>query len=297
MRQMDTGLRYRVKRAARQIASQHRHIRSTVDAIREAAAGGAAQDLRTALVGLQNAVDAHFSLEEDVFFPAIHGLHPEYAGVMEALGREHVRFVSELRRIAEGLELSDLARFASAFEAFANSLAAHEVREEELVGVMTDALREEQREVVMTRIRTILVPVDFSAHSAEALEYAIDLAKVFGAAIHLLHCYQINVGGVSPYGLVIPEDFDREVRAAAEQKLSEWGEKARAQGITVEERISPMFPAATLADTAKEISADLIVMGTRGLTGLRHVLLGSVAERTLRVAPCPVLTVKVPRDE
>jgi nucleotide-binding universal stress UspA family protein len=284
MRQMDTGLRYRVKRAARQIASQHRHIRSTVDAIREAAANGAGRDLRTALTGLQNAVDAHFSLEEDVFFPAIHGLHPEYAGVMEALGRDHVRFVSELRGIADGLELSDLARFASAFEAFANSLAAHEVREEELVGAVTDALGEERREAVMTRIRTILVPVDFSAHSAEALDYAIDLAKVFGAAIHL-------------YGLVIPEDFDREVRAAAEQKLGEWGERARAQGLAVEERISPMFPAATLAETAKEISADLIVMGTRGLTGLRHVLLGSVAERTLRTAPCPVLTVKVPRDD
>ena len=149
----------------------------------------------------------------------------------------------------------------------------------------------------MTQIRTILVPVDFSTHSAEALAYAIELAKVFGAGIHLLHCYQINVGGVSPYGLVIPEDFDREVRAAAGQKLGEWAEKVRAEGIAVEEQISPMFPAATLPATAAEISADLIVMGTRGLTGLRHVLLGSVAERTLRVAPCPVLTVKVPGED
>jgi nucleotide-binding universal stress UspA family protein len=294
---MDTGLRYRVKRAARQIASQHRHIRSTFEAVREAAARGAARELRTALVGLQSAVRAHFSLEDDVLFPALHGLRPEYAGALEKLSREHARFVAELRRMAEGLEISDLARFASALEALASSLAAHEGREEKLVGVMTDALREERREAAMTRIRTILVPVDFSAHSAKALDSAVDLAKVFGAGIHLLHCYQINVGGVSPYGLVIPEDFDREVRAAAEQKLHEWAERARAEGIAVEEQLSPMFPAATLADTAEEISADLIVMGTRGLTGLRHVLLGSVAERTIRVAPCPVLTVKAPREE
>jgi nucleotide-binding universal stress UspA family protein len=294
---MDTGLRYRMKRAARQIASQHRHIRSAFEAIREAAARGAAREVRTALAGLQSAVHAHFSLEEGVFFPAIHGLHPEYREALDTLSREHVRFAAELRRMAEGLEFSGLARFTSAFEALVSSLAAHEGREEELVGVMTDALREERREAAMTRIRTILVPVDFSAHSGEALGYAIDLAKVFGAGIHLLHCYQINMGGVSPYGLVIPEDFDREVRAAAEQKLHEWAEKARAEGIAVEERISPMFPAATLVDTAEEISADLIVMGTRGLTGLRHVLLGSVAERTLREAPCPVLTVKAPREE
>jgi nucleotide-binding universal stress UspA family protein len=145
----------------------------------------------------------------------------------------------------------------------------------------------------MAQIRTILVPVDFSPHAERALETAVELAKVFGAKVHLLHCYQINLGGISPYGLAIPENFDRDVRTAAQRKLDEWAEKVKAGGIEVDCLVSPMFPGMTIPSTAEEIGADLIVMGTRGLTGLKHVLLGSVAERTIRVAACPVLTVKV----
>lgn len=144
----------------------------------------------------------------------------------------------------------------------------------------------------MTRIQMILVPVDFSVHSAKALDHAIDLAKQFGAKIHLLHCYQINVGGISPYGLVLSESIDREFREAAARKLAEWRERTISEGVEVKEGLTPMFPSEAISKTAREIEADLIVMGTRGLTGLKHVVLGSVAERTIRIAPCPVLTVK-----
>ncbi len=144
----------------------------------------------------------------------------------------------------------------------------------------------------MTRFEKILVPVDVSDHSREALDVAIGLAEAFGGEIHLLHCYQINVGGMSPYGLAIPENFDREVRAAAEALLEEWAEKARAAGARVHTDVSPLFPGTAISERAREIHADLIVMGTRGLTGLKHLLLGSVAERTLQTAPCPVLTLK-----
>jgi nucleotide-binding universal stress UspA family protein len=142
------------------------------------------------------------------------------------------------------------------------------------------------------KIRSILVPVDFSPHSARALERAIELAKTFGARVLLLHCYPIHVGGISPYGLVLSDDFDRQFREAAQRKLSEWGEKLAAQGVEAEEILTPMFPSEAIAQTAKERGVDLIVMGTRGLSGLKHVMLGSVAERTLRMAPCPVLTLK-----
>ena len=141
-------------------------------------------------------------------------------------------------------------------------------------------------------VRTILVPVDFSDHSAKALKQAVELAKSFGAVIHLLHCYPLKVGGISPYGLVFPDDFDRQFRDAAARKLSEWSEKAAAEGVAVEEILTPMFPSEAISSTAQERGADLIVMGTRGLTGLKHVMLGSVAERTIRIAPCPVLIVK-----
>jgi len=141
-------------------------------------------------------------------------------------------------------------------------------------------------------MRKILVPVDFSEHSARALEMAIDLAKAFGSEIHLLHCYQIQPYGISPYGIVLPEDFDREVRQAAERHLDEWRAKVLLEDVEVGASLSSRFPSLEISETASEIGADLIVMGTRGLSGIKHVLLGSVAERTLRLAPCPVLTVK-----
>jgi nucleotide-binding universal stress UspA family protein len=144
----------------------------------------------------------------------------------------------------------------------------------------------------MAEMRTILVPVDFSKHAAKALDVAVEFAKAFGAKVYLLHCYKINVGGLSPYGLVIPPNFDQEVRAAASKQLDEWREKVKAENVEAEGLISPMFPSEAIATTASDIGADLIVMGTRGLSGIKHVMLGSVAERTIRIAACPVLTVK-----
>ena len=86
----------------------------------------------------------------------------------------------------------------------------------------------------MAGFRKILVPVDFSTHSSRALQTGIELAKAFGAKLHLLHCYQINVGAISPYGLVIPESFDRDIREAATKQLAQWREKVTAQKIEVE---------------------------------------------------------------
>ena len=67
--------------------------------------------------------------------------------------------------------------------------------------------------------------------------------------------------------------------------------------MAVEQTLTPMLPSEAISSAAQELGADLIVMGTRGLTGLKHVMLGSVAERTIRIAPCPVLTVKAEQPE
>jgi nucleotide-binding universal stress UspA family protein len=142
------------------------------------------------------------------------------------------------------------------------------------------------------RIAKILVPVDFSDHAQQALELAIDLAKAFGAELHLLHCYQIYPASVSPYGIVVPETFEHDIRMAALQRLSEWREKATARGLRVQEHITAHFPSEEIVGMSDRLGIDLIVMGTRGLTGFKHVLLGSVAERTIRNAKCAVLTVK-----
>ena len=143
-------------------------------------------------------------------------------------------------------------------------------------------------------IHKILVPVDFSEHSQRALDEAVGLAKKFGAELTVLHCYELPMPGFDrhPYATVAPESYVEAVRKAAEETTRRWSERARAEGLSVEEQVKAGFPASEIADLAQDIGADLIVMGTRGLSGLEHVLLGSVAERTIRIAPCPVLTVK-----
>ena len=143
----------------------------------------------------------------------------------------------------------------------------------------------------MSRFKQILIPIDFSAHSTAAFEAAVEIAKAFDSKIHLLHCYQIQPGGISPYGIAIPPSYFAEIRDAASQQLAEWQEKHVPAGISVDSSTMSDAPSEAIIAAAKQIGADLIVMGTRGLSGFKHVMLGSVAERTVRLAPCPVMTV------
>jgi len=144
----------------------------------------------------------------------------------------------------------------------------------------------------VTQFSKILVAVDFSPHSAKALELAIGLAKTFGGRIHLLHAYHLPPLVGMPDEIVIPPDFWTGVRDAAARKLDKSAQKVKAAGVPVETHLVEFAPSDAIIETARKTKADLIVMGTRGLTGLKHALLGSVAERTLRLAPCPVLAVK-----
>jgi len=144
----------------------------------------------------------------------------------------------------------------------------------------------------MKEIHKILVPVDFSEHSRRALHEAIGLAKTFGAELHLLHCYPLQVTAIDPYGITVPEAYDRQLREAAGQRLSEWRSEVRAQKVIAVQHVTAQSPFTEIAALAEKLGVDLIVMGTRGLSGLKHVLLGSVTERTIRIAPCPVLTVR-----
>jgi nucleotide-binding universal stress UspA family protein len=150
----------------------------------------------------------------------------------------------------------------------------------------------EIRRFSMATFQNILVPTDFSDHSKAALESAIQIAKSLGSKIHVLHCYQIQVGGISPYGIALPSNYFDEIRKEASRQLNEWTDQVASDGIEVESSLSSEFPSQAIALAAEKFGSDLIVMGTRGLTGIKHVMLGSVAERTLRVAPCPVMTVK-----
>jgi nucleotide-binding universal stress UspA family protein len=144
----------------------------------------------------------------------------------------------------------------------------------------------------MSLFHTILVPIDFSHHADRALETAIQLARDSGGRLHLLHAYEIPLGTIPPYGVSIPDALLLDVRDAAARRIAKAANKVEAAGVACETQILHAPPAEGIAEAARACGADLIVMGTRGLTGLRHVLLGSVTERTVRLAPCPVLTVK-----
>ena len=144
----------------------------------------------------------------------------------------------------------------------------------------------------MPMFRNILVAVDFSDHAARALDTAIELAKESKGRLHLIHSYPILPVMPAPYEVSMPLDLERSLRASADQQLGDWAARARKAGVQVETTTTPEFPSEAIVRCAEKIGADLIVMGTRGTTGLKHLLLGSVAERTLRLARCPVLTLK-----
>jgi nucleotide-binding universal stress UspA family protein len=141
------------------------------------------------------------------------------------------------------------------------------------------------------RIETILVPLDFSAHSRRALQYAIDLAGQLGSSLHLLHALHV------PVDVRLTGDGWADLRQAPLEGLQICMGEVAAAGLKCETHLSDEYPATAIVQLAEEVGADLIVMGSRGLSGIKHVLLGSVAERTIRSAPCPVLTVVAGEEE
>jgi universal stress protein A len=144
------------------------------------------------------------------------------------------------------------------------------------------------------KVNTILVPTDFSADAETALSTATDLARIFHARIVLLHAYHVDVPVVSQMagGYSLPQGFYEDLRSHSTARVEKLAKEVAAEGI--EATGIALFEPASLGIVAQaqSLPADLIVMGTRGLTGLKHVVLGSVAERVVRLAPCPVLTVK-----
>jgi nucleotide-binding universal stress UspA family protein len=139
----------------------------------------------------------------------------------------------------------------------------------------------------------ILVPVDFSEHSARALEWAINLAKASEGEIYLLHSHQMQPIGIPPYQVTSPIEFEKKVVRAAGDHLEQWATRVTDAGLVCHPHLTPRLPIDAIQEYASGIEADLIVIGTRGCTGLPHALLGSVAERTVRTATCPVVTTHV----
>jgi universal stress protein A len=144
-------------------------------------------------------------------------------------------------------------------------------------------------------INKILVPIDFSDYSLKALDYAIEFAQAFNAELFLIYVIEPMVypADFSMGQIAIPEITD-DINLKAESDLDNLikekiGEKIKAQKI-----IKTGRPFLEIIETASEIDADLIIIATHGLTGMEHLLFGSTAEKVVRKAPCPVLTLREP---
>jgi nucleotide-binding universal stress UspA family protein len=147
----------------------------------------------------------------------------------------------------------------------------------------------------MTTIRRILCPLDFSRFSRHALEQAVELAREFGADVHALHVFAVApVLEDVPAGVLAtlePVRLPASQRTALTAELREFTHDVEAAGVVVQVALAEGDPVATIVRRATDWPADLIVMGTHGRSGFERLLLGSVAEKVLRKAPCPVLTV------
>jgi universal stress protein A len=145
----------------------------------------------------------------------------------------------------------------------------------------------------MTDIRTILCAVDFSEPSRAAMTQAEDLAKALEAELVLTHivapAFYPVAFGAAPMG---PDNVEERAKEAAEEALQAAVTEITGRGVRCSSLVGSGSPAERLVSMVGENDIDLVVMATHGFTGLKHALMGSVAERVVRTCPCPVLTVK-----
>jgi nucleotide-binding universal stress UspA family protein len=152
----------------------------------------------------------------------------------------------------------------------------------------------------MIALERILVATDFSAAADAALTYGRALARNFGATLHVLHVagtVPVAVYGAEAYTVSVPE-LQREIEDGARHELTDLLVDNDARPLpTKPVVIVSDAPALAIVEYAKREKIDLIVTGTHGRGAVAHLLMGSVAERVVRTAPCPVLTVRHPEHE
>jgi glycine betaine transporter len=138
-----------------------------------------------------------------------------------------------------------------------------------------------------------LVPLDFSEHAEKALQYAIELAQKVSARLTLLHVIHTMPLGVTEMGASLPYSYLQEMEADIAQAMDTYLQQVQEAKLQGEVKTVHGVPFQEIVEHAKAGQIDLIIMGTHGRTGLRHALLGSVAEKVVRLAPCSVLVTRL----
>jgi nucleotide-binding universal stress UspA family protein len=143
-------------------------------------------------------------------------------------------------------------------------------------------------------VHHILVPIDFSTYAEQALDYALAFAQKLQARVTLLHVIQPPLGVGADMGVWPSPAFVQDLETAITGDMEGYLARVTAAGLEGEIVVVHGVPFQAIIDTAKALQVNLIIMGTHGRTGLSHVLLGSVAEKVVRLAPCPVLVARQP---
>lgn len=189
--------------------------------------------------------------------------------------------------------------------------------DQELVAQMRQQTSETAREAshLSDVFKTILVPVDFSPYSTKALNYAADMATVFGASIVVLHIIDrptslhqirqrfqekgVSTTDVTDDSQISNDDLDTAVDEQREQAYADLQAflPPRLADLTVDLRVVLGHPFERIIETAVQEDVALIILGTHGRTGLSRAMMGSIAERVARMAPCPVMMVKSSSEE
>lgn len=149
----------------------------------------------------------------------------------------------------------------------------------------------------MPAITKILCPIDFSKHSQVALEHAESIAAKFGAELIVAHIVEPVLYPVA-YGLppVAPVNYEENAKESAAKALAPIVEGISGRGVAARALVDSGAASMRICDIAEEQGVSMVVVATHGYTGIRHVLLGSTAERVVRKCPCPVLTVKAKEE-
>lgn len=139
--------------------------------------------------------------------------------------------------------------------------------------------------------KVILVPVDFSKGSEQAIGKAVELGRALGAKLHLLHAYQLPVFALPDAAVTMSPTYVADLTSNAQAALDRHRDALVPEGIEVETSVVEGLAASTIVERAAKVGATMIVMGTHGRSGFQRFLLGSTAERVVRTSTVPVLTV------
>ncbi len=228
------------------------------------------------------------------------------AMLSEFIEREKLSDIQPTRLVADGVPFDEIAKAAKVWEADLIVIATHGYTglKHVLLGSTAErvvrhapcpvlAVRGREKRGVKTafspdKVRSILVPVDFSKPSLDALPHALALARKYEAQLTLLHVIE----PLHPDMLIDTTQSQRDARVTAHERLAKLADATKKAWPRTGRELRTGHPVDTITALAKRTNADLIVMGTHGRTGIKRALIGSVAERVLQHAPCPVLVVR-----